>query len=178
MNLPNKLTLLRMCAVPVVIACFYIPWKYATYVAAALFVLAFITDIIDGKYARKHNLVTNFGKLMDPMADKLMMTSTFIMLSSVGMIPALATVIIVAREFVISAYRMVAVNESNVIAASWLGKTKTTLQCVAAVLAMLHNPLELWTSLPLDKIVLWASVIMAVWSAVDYIVKNKIKLEI
>ena len=177
MNLPNKLTLLRMCMVPLFVACFYLPWDGALYLAAGLFVLAFITDIADGRYARKHNLVTSFGALMDPMADKLMMCSAYILLSSVGRIPALATVIIVAREFVISAYRMVAVKEGNVISASWLGKTKTVTQCVAAVLALLGNPLQLWTNIPIDAIILWISVVFTVWSAVDYIVKNKVKLE-
>lgn len=176
MNLPNKLTILRMLLVPVFIACFYFPVWYANIVAAMVFTLAYITDILDGRIARKYNLVTNFGKLMDPMADKLLTCSAFVMLVAAGMLSPIVTIIIIGREFLISGFRLVAAGSGTVIAASWLGKTKTISQCVAVVMMLVWPSLGL-TGFRLDLIVLWASVAFTIWSGVDYIVKNRASVD-
>ncbi len=172
MNLPNKLTLLRMLLVPVFVACFYIPVSYANIVAAGVFVLAYITDILDGQIARKHNLVTSFGKLMDPMADKLLTCSAFVMLASDALVSPIAVIIIIARELFISGFRLVAVENGKVIAASWLGKIKTISQCVAVVAALIW-PYLWWPRFPLDEIIVWISVGFTLWSGIDYVVKNR-----
>lgn len=176
MNLPNKLTILRMLLVPVFIACFYFPVSYANIAAAVVFTLAYITDILDGRIARKYHLVTNFGKLMDPMADKLLTCSAFVMLVAAGMLSPIVTIIIIGREFLISGFRLVAAGSGNVIAASWLGKTKTISQCVAVVMMLVWPSLGL-PGFRLDIIVLWVSVAFTVWSGVDYIVKNRASVD-
>lgn len=173
MNIPNRLTLIRMALVPIFIACFYIPYELNHHIAALVFILAYLTDIIDGRYARKHNLVTDFGKLMDPMADKLLTGSATIMLTGFSMISPITAVIIIGREFIISAFRLVCVGKGNVIAANNLGKLKTITQCVAIVLILLENPGFCYIGIPFDKIVMLAALVFTVWSAVDYIVKNK-----
>ena len=173
MNLPNKLTLIRIAMIPVFIACFYIPYSWWNYCASAIFLIAYITDIIDGNYARKHGIVTDFGKLMDPIADKLLTSSALIMLTGRGMLSPIPAFIIIAREFIISGFRMVSAGKGNIISANWIGKVKTVLQCVALLLIMLVNPIFSALGIPLDKIVLWLSVVLAVWSAGDYIIKNK-----
>ena len=172
MNLPNKLTVLRMLLVPVFVICFYIVSSPFTYiVAAGVYVLAYLTDILDGHIARKHNLVTSFGKLMDPMADKLLTCSAFIMLSSSALVSPIAVIVIVARELFISGFRLVAVESGNVIAASWLGKIKTISQCVAVVAALVW-PYLWWPHFPLDEIIVWISVGLTLWSGIDYVIKN------
>ena len=172
MNLPNKLTILRILLVPVFVACFYIPASYSDIVAAGVYVLAYITDILDGQIARKRNLVTSFGKLMDPMADKLLTCSAFVMLAARAYVSPIAVIIIIARELFISGFRLVAVENGNVIAASWLGKIKTISQCVAVV-AVLIWPYLWWPLFPLDEIIVWISVGFTLWSGTDYVVKNR-----
>lgn len=180
MNLPNKLTMLRILLIPVFIVCFYMPLaQNARYVLAMLvFSLAYITDIYDGQLARKRNIVTNFGKLMDPIADKLLSSAAFVMLVADGLMSPVAAVVIIGREFIISGFRLVAVGGGNVIAASWLGKIKTISQCVAVGALLLWPTLRLWPVLRLlpfrlDQLLLWVSVLFTIWSGVDYIVKNK-----
>ena len=163
MNLPNRLTLIRIALVPLFIACFYIESPSAIYVACGIFIAAFLTDIADGYLARSRNQITDFGKLMDPIADKLLAASALIMLTANGMLNPIAAIIIIAREFLISGL---------VIAASWLGKIKTTTQAVALVLVMLSTPIRAWLGFKLDVIVVWISVFFTVISAVDYIRKN------
>lgn len=172
MNLPNKLTILRILLVPVFIACFYFSTPYAQLIAAVVFSLAYVTDIMDGRIARKRNIITNFGKLMDPIADKLLTCSAFVMLVSFGLISPIAAIIVIAREFLISGFRLVAAGSGNVIAASWLGKMKTISQCVAIVLVLVWPALGLM-NFRLDLIVLWISVLFTIWSGADYIVKNR-----
>ena len=181
MNLPNKLTLLRIALVPVFIACFFVPISWTHLLAAIVFLIAYATDIMDGRYARSHNIVTTFGKLMDPMADKLLMSAAFIMLVQEGLVSAVVAIIIIGREFIISAFRMVAVGTGNVIAANWLGKTKTVTQCIAvAMLLLLQTMEQLFGSGLIFAVyhvatygLLYLSVLFAVWSALDYILKNK-----
>ena len=173
MNLPNKLTILRIILVPVFVACFYLPVKGAMYIAAAVFVIAYFTDMLDGYIARKYNLITDFGKLMDPMADKLLFCTAYIMLCSTGRVSGLLTVIFVARELIISAFRLIAVEKGVVIAAGKLGKLKTLLQCFSIVLLLLDNPLFRLIGVPMDQIVTYLAALFTVWSCVDYIIKNR-----
>ena len=173
MNLPNKLTILRIVLVPFFIACFYLPLSCWSYIAGAVFILAYLTDIFDGRYARKHNLVSDFGKLMDPIADKLLTSSAVIMLVSCGMFSPIVGVIIIAREFLISGIRLVAAGKGNVIAASKLGKVKTVTQCVAIALVLLKNPVFSLIPFPMDTVMVYVSAVFTVWSGAEYVIKNK-----
>lgn len=175
MNPANKATMLRIFLVPVFVACFYLknhlPYMHAA--ACMIFIFASLTDMWDGWYARKHNMVTDFGKLMDPMADKLLVCTAFIMLCSIGKVHAILTVIFVAREFIISAFRLIAVEKGVVIAAGPLGKIKTVTQCIAIPLLLLDNPIFDLIGIPMDQIVLYIAGFFTVWSCADYIIKNK-----
>ncbi len=172
LNTPNKLTILRMILTPVFVACFYLPFEGRLYIAAAVFVVAYVTDILDGRIARKRNLVTDFGKLMDPMADKILSGAAMIMLTGIGMLSPIATLITIAREFIISAFRQISAGKNIVIAAGSIGKLKTLMQCIGITMMLLGNPIFRRWNIPLDQIVIWASVALAVWSCADYIVKN------
>ena len=172
MNLPNKLTILRIILVPVFVACFYLPVEGAMYIAAAVFVVAYFTDMLDGYIARKYNLITDFGKLMDPMADKLLTAAAMIMLTAYGLCSPIATFLTIGRELVISAFRLVSATQGVVIAAWKIGKLKTLTQFIGIVLILLGNPLFNRIGVPFDQIVIWISVVLAVWSCTDYIVKN------
>lgn len=172
MNTPNRLTILRMALTPVFVGCFYLPVDYKLYIAAAVFVIAYITDILDGQIARRRNIVTDFGKLMDPMADKILTGAAMIMLTGIGMLSPIATLITIAREFIISAIRQVSAGKNIVIAAGQIGKLKTFTQCIGITLILLGNPIFAMWNIPFDQIVIWISVALAVWSCVDYIAKN------
>ncbi len=170
MNLPNKLTILRVIMIPFFIVFLLVPiTPYDKWIALAIFIIASLTDLLDGKIARKYNLVTNFGKFMDPLADKLLVCSALICLIELGKIPAWMVIVIIAREFIISGFRLVASDSGVVIAASYWGKFKTTFQMAAVCLlivdiAVLHV---------LTQIILWIAVILTVVSLVDYLAKNK-----
>lgn len=170
MNLPNKLTILRVVMIPFFIVFLLIPiTPYDNWIALAIFIVASITDLLDGKIARKYNLVTNFGKFMDPLADKLLVCSALICLIELGRIPAWMVIVIIAREFIISGFRLVASDSGVVIAASYWGKFKTTFQMVAVCLLIADiAALQIVT-----QIVLWIAVILTVVSLVDYLIKNK-----
>jgi len=172
MNLANKLTLLRIAMVPLFIACFYIDHDASIFGAAVLFVAAYLTDIADGHIARSQNMITDFGKLMDPIADKLLSASALIMLTANGMLNPIAAIIIIAREFLISGFRLVTAGNGVVIAASWLGKIKTLSQAIALVMVMLQDLVVAVFGFRLDVWVLWLSVFFTVLSAADYISKN------
>lgn len=188
MNLPNKLTIFRMIMVPffvyILLAPVYYPTgsfmylilppvlvTYANYVAALIFVVASFTDFLDGYLARRDGLVTNFGKFMDPLADKLLVCSALICLIQTGLLPAWVVVIIISREFIISGFRLVASDNGVVIAASYWGKFKTVTQMVMVVVLILNfqHPLMILFA----NILIWLSVILTVVSLVDYVVKNK-----
>jgi len=173
MNIPNRLTVLRILLVPVFIACFYIDVTWKLYLATVVFFLAYMTDILDGQIARKQKIVTDFGKLMDPIADKLLTSSALVMLVGENLLSPIPAFIIIAREFIISGFRLVSAGNGNVIAASWLGKTKTVTQCVAIIMIMLDDLIINILGFPLGMIVMWVSVVFTVWSGVDYIIKNK-----
>ena len=138
------------------------------YVAAALFIIASLTDMLDGKIARKYNLVTNFGKFMDPLADKLLVCAALICMIELRELPAWMVIIIISREFIISGFRLVASDNGVVIAASYWGKFKTTFQMIGVVLLIFNIP-ALST---LTTIIVWIALALTVISLVDYIVKN------
>ena len=171
MNLPNKLTILRVIMIPFfVLALLYDGGENQTlrYVAAAIFIIASLTDMLDGKIARKYNLVTNFGKFMDTLADKLLVCSALICLVELKELPAWMVIVIISREFIISGFRLVASDNGVVIAASYWGKFKTTFQMIAVVLLILGIPaLSMVTTA-----VVWIALVLTVISLVDYIAKN------
>lgn len=143
MNLPNKLTILRVIMIPFFVAALLYDGganQNMRYVAAALFIIASLTDMLDGKIARKYNLVTNFGKFMDPLADKLLVCSALICLVELKELPAWMVIVIISREFIISGFRLVASDNGVVIAASYWGKFKTTFQMIAVVLLIVGDP--------------------------------------
>ena len=173
MNFANKLTMLRVILIPVFILFFYLDtvlpcWNMA---AMVVFILASLTDIWDGHYARKHNLVTDFGKLMDPMADKLLTNTAFILLTAKGYLPALFTIIFIGRDFIISAFRMIALEKHVVIAAVKVAKYKTLSQDLA-IGFLLHGvsvePL-MWVGRSFACIAL----VLTVWSLIVYLYKNR-----
>ena len=170
MNLPNKLTIFRVILIPFFIIALLVPGIPAgNWIALAIFIVASLTDLLDGKIARKYNLVTNFGKFMDPLADKLLVCSALICLVELSRIPSWLVVIIIAREFTISGFRLIAADNGVVIAASYWGKFKTTFQMIAVCLMIANIPvLSLLTT-----VITWIAVILTVVSLVDYLVKNK-----
>ncbi len=171
MNLPNKLTTLRVIMIPFFVAALLYDGganQNMRYVAAALFIIASLTDMLDGKIARKYNLVTNFGKFMDPLADKLLVCSALICMIELRELPAWMVIIIISREFIISGFRLVASDNGVVIAASYWGKFKTTFQMIGVVLLIFNIP-ALST---LTTIIVWIALALTVISLVDYIVKN------
>lgn len=171
MNLPNKLTILRIIMIPFFVFFLLIQGgENLTYrmIALVLFVVASLTDLLDGKIARKYNLVTNFGKFMDPLADKLLVCSALICLIELKQLPAWMVIIIISREFIISGFRLVASDNGVVIAASYWGKFKTTFQMLAVVLLILNIPaLSMVTML-----CVWVALALTIISLVDYVAKN------
>ena len=174
MNLPNKLTMLRVCMIP-----FFILFLLNTsisngnYIACAIFVVASMTDWFDGYLARKHNLVTNFGKFMDPLADKLIVSSALICFTAMDSIklPAWIVIVIISREFIISGFRLIASDNGVVIAASYWGKFKTVSQMIMSILLILHFDNKGFHVA--EQIFIYISVILTIVSLVDYIAKNK-----
>lgn len=169
MNLPNQLTLGRVVAVPFFILLYMLGYDVF---ATVLFVLAAATDALDGYLARKNNLVTNFGKIMDPLADKVLVVSALVLLVESGDVAGWMLIVILAREFAVAGLRTVAAADGKVIAAGTTGKIKTVLQMVAVPLLLLNNWPFSYINFPMDQILLWACVIMTVVSGVEYIVKN------
>ncbi len=171
MNLPNKLTILRVIMIPFfVLTLLYDGGENQTlrYVAAAIFIIASLTDMLDGKIARKYNLVTNFGKFMDPLADKLLVCSALICLVELKELPAWMVIVIISREFIISGFRLVGSDNGVVIAARYWRKFKTTFQMIAVVLLIVGIPaLSMVTTA-----VVWIALVLTVISLVDYITKN------
>ena len=144
---------------------------YGNYIAVAIFIVASITDFLDGKIARKYNLVTNFGKFMDPLADKLLVCSALICLIQLELIPAWVVIIIIAREFIISGFRLVASDNGVVIAASYWGKFKTAFQMLTVIVLILNIPNKVFTIL--GTALIYVSLALTVISLIDYIAKNK-----
>ena len=173
MNLPNKLTVARVILIP-----FFVFFllndsmnPYFKWVALAIFIIASLTDLLDGKIARKYNLVTDFGKFMDPLADKLLVCSAMIGLIELGRIEAWIVIVIIAREFIISGFRLIAADNGRVIAASYWGKFKTTFQMFMVILMIANIGM---TPFPLiTQIIKWIALVLTIVSLVDYLIKNK-----
>lgn len=181
MNLPNKLTIFRMIMILPFVAVLLggeAGWFGANHlipdlVALIIFVVASLTDLIDGKIARKHNLVTNFGKFMDPLADKLLVCAALIALVEMKRIPAWVVIVIISREFIISGFRLIASDNNVVIAASYWGKFKTTFQMIMVCLMIVNlGGLFVWIQL-LTDLVMWIALALTVISLLDYLIKNK-----
>lgn len=185
MNLPNQLTVLRICMIPVFILVVGLPldWGQLTVgttslaitqlVGAIIFGLASVTDWLDGKIARSRGLVTNFGKFADPLADKMLVMTAFIMLVGQGKAPAWVIAIIVCRELAVTGLRLLLVEDGEVMAAAWPGKVKTATQMIAIILLFINNiPFNL-INVPLDQIMLYACLIFTIYSGVDYFIKNR-----
>lgn len=172
MNLPNKLTVLRVLMIPffVVFMLMDIVPGMDKWIALAIFAIASLTDLLDGKIARKYNLVTNFGKFMDPLADKLLVSSAMICLVEMGRLPAWIVIIIISREFIISGFRLVASDSGIVIAASYWGKFKTVFQMIMIIVMIMDlGP----TFALLETILIYVALILTVVSLIDYVAKNK-----
>ena len=167
MNTPNKLTLLRILRIPVFLVILYMDFPYHQYVALVVFILASATDFVDGYLARRDHMVTDFGKFMDPLADKMLVMSAMLWFVEVGRMPAWALLIVVVREFAVSGLRLIAVDNGRVIAAAWSGKVKTFSTMVGICLMLLPVPPVV------DLIVVAVIVITTVYSGVEYFIKNK-----
>ena len=173
MNLPNKLTILRVILIPFFVFFLLAPYfpGYGNYIAVAIFIVASLTDLLDGKIARKYNLVTNFGKFMDPLADKLLVCSAMICLIELDRLASWIVIVIIAREFIISGFRLVASDNGVVIAASYWGKFKTTFQMLMVIVLILDIPHPAFQVL--GVVLTYVALILTIVSLIDYIAKNK-----
>ena len=172
MNLPNKLTILRVILIPffVVFMLFDITGAADKWLALVIFCVASLTDMLDGKIARKYNLVTNFGKFMDPLADKLLVCTALICLTSMNRLNVIVVLVIIAREFIISGFRLVASDNGIVIAASYWGKFKTVSQ-MALIIVLIMDLGGVWNVV--GTVLTWVALLLTVVSLIDYIAKNK-----
>ena len=187
MNLPNRLTLLRVLMIPVFVLFMQLStgggasaplreamtgsFRLYRYLARAVFIIASLTDFLDGKIARSRHLVTDFGKFMDPLADKLLVCSALIMLTAEGSLPAIAVLIIIAREFIISGFRLIAADKGIVIAASWWGKIKTTMQMILCIILILPQMPLILGSIVI-RILIAVVVLLTLISLIDYMKQN------
>ena len=172
MKLPNKLTILRVILIPffVVFMLFDITGAADKWIALVIFCVASLTDMLDGKIARKYNLVTNFGKFMDPLADKLLVCTALICLTSMNRLNVIVVLVIIAREFIISGFRLVASDNGIVIAASYWGKFKTVSQ-MALIIVLIMDLGGVWNVV--GTVLTWVALLLTVVSLIDYIAKNK-----
>ena len=183
MNLPNKLTMSRIILIPVFMAVLYMGFPGSDYIALAIFIIASLTDLLDGKIARKYNLVTDFGKFADPLADKMLVTAAMLWFVEVGRMPAWSLLIVLVREFAVSGLRMIASDKGRVIAAGWSGKVKTAATMVCIIVMLFLGPLyhpDFLTAVPFDRYIswidtacVWIITLTTLYSGVEYFVKNK-----
>ncbi|GHP12611.1 CDP-diacylglycerol--glycerol-3-phosphate 3-phosphatidyltransferase [Lentilactobacillus fungorum] len=186
MNLPNKLTIFRIILIPFFILVLAVPGFSGSFliagtqvgdarlIATLIFIVASLTDFLDGQIARRQHLVTNFGKFADPLADKMLVMTAFIFLVQLGETPAWVIAIIVCRELAVTGLRLIIVeNNGEVIAAAWPGKIKTTTQMLAIILLFLNNVFFAAINLPLDQIMLYICLFFTIYSGIDYFVKNR-----
>lgn len=173
MNLPNKLTIFRVILIPFFVIFLLLDASNQTYryIADAIFIIASLTDMLDGKIARKYNLVTNFGKFMDPLADKLLVSAAMICLIATGQLAAWIVIIIISREFIISGFRLIASDNGIVIAASYWGKFKTVFQMLMIIVLIANINLPFFAVL--GTILTYVALILTIVSLIDYIAKNK-----
>ena len=171
MNLPNKLTIARVCMVPLVMVALMMNTGTSRVVAMVIFALASLTDMLDGKIARKYNLITNFGKLMDPLADKILTAAAMVCLVELGDLAAWIVVIILFREYAITGLRSVAASENIVVAANIWGKVKTVCQMFALMLLMLKPQIMALCGINLGLWLMYVALILTVYSGVDYVWK-------
>jgi len=184
-NLPNKITIARILLIPLFLLVMVAPFDWGAVlmgsesipvthlVGAAIFIIASATDWIDGYYARKYQLVTNLGKFLDPLADKLLVSAALIVLVELHYAPAWMVIVIISREFAVTGLRLVLAGEGEVVAANMLGKIKTWTQIVAISALLLHNWPFAFVSFPFADVALWVAVIFTIWSGWDYFAKNK-----
>lgn len=185
MNIPNKITVSRILLIPifVIVMMFDFSWGNMTlfgaemqvnyFVGALIFIVASATDWVDGYYARKFDLVTNLGKFLDPLADKLLVSAAFILLVEIGLAPAWIVIIIISREFAVTGLRLILAGQGEVVAANQLGKIKTWAQIVAISALILHNTIFTLIGIPFDDIMLYIALIFTVWSGWDYFYMNR-----
>lgn len=187
MNLPNRITLARICLIPVMMIFllvdfdFYpepIVWHdfklpYNQLIAALIFIVAASTDGIDGYLARKNNMVTNLGKLMDPLADKLLVAAVLISLVEMGKVESWIVVVIISREFAVTGLRQIALLDGSVVAAGNSGKLKTVIQIVAIVALLINNFPFVFFGIPFDRIAIWLAALITIYSGAEYFVKNR-----
>ena len=174
MNLPNKLTLFRVFLIPFFV--FFMLTTFVSgskYIALGIFALASLTDLLDGKIARKYNLVTNFGKFMDPIADKLLVAAALIAFVQLKLMPAWIVIILIAREFVVSGFRLVASDAGIVLAAGWSGKFKTATQMIMCCFLIVNLGADYFAFYVVEQVLIYLSLALSVFSMVEYIVKNR-----
>lgn len=184
MNLPNKLTVIRICMIPIFILIMTVPMDWGTIdmlgtnlaitqmVAAIIFAVASITDWLDGKIARARGLVTNFGKFADPLADKMLVMTAFVLLVQQGSAPGWVVAIIVCRELAVTGLRLLLVEDGEVMAAAWPGKIKTATQMIAIILLLINNIPFAGLGWPVAEIMLYICLIFTIYSGADYFIKN------
>lgn len=182
MNTANKITLLRVLLVPFFMVFLMMPSSACHWIALAIFIIASATDGIDGYIARKYNQITTFGKFVDPLADKMLTTAAFVVFVADGRVAPWALFIIMAREFIVSGVRLLAVGEGKVIAASFWGKLKTVMHMVAIIAAIVLNeatfiPAHDTIAQPIIDVLMWITVALTVFSGIDYLIKNRNLME-
>ncbi|MGD8991396.1 MAG: CDP-diacylglycerol--glycerol-3-phosphate 3-phosphatidyltransferase [Desulfobacterales bacterium] len=170
---PNLLTLFRIAAVPIIIILMLFPNRFCVFVAALVFSAAAITDYLDGFYARKRNMVTTLGKIMDPVADKLLVSSAFIMLAALGWVPAWMVCIIIGRELAVTGLRNIIAEKGEDLSASNLGKFKTGFQIAAIIPLMIHFPFLGLNVQAIGQFFLWGALALTIWSGADYFIRSK-----
>lgn len=169
LNLPNALTIFRICAVPFIVALLYFPGRATCVLATVFFLVAILTDLADGFIARKYNLVTNFGKFLDPIADKILIASVMIMLVQLNWIPGWIAIIVIAREIMVTGLRAIAADKGHVIAADKYGKMKTIMQSVALVPLLYHYPVFGLDCASLGQVLLFIAMLLTVYSGWNYL---------
>jgi CDP-diacylglycerol---glycerol-3-phosphate 3-phosphatidyltransferase len=184
MNIPNKITVSRILLIPLFLIIMLVPFEWGEFrllgadlpvthfVGALIFILASATDWVDGHYARKYNLVTNMGKFLDPLADKLLVSAALIVLVELGYAPSWIVIVIISREFAVTGLRLLLAGEGEVVAANMLGKIKTWTQIVAISALLLHNIIFAMIPFRFDLLALWVALIFTIWSGWDYFAKN------
>ena len=185
MNLPNKITLSRVLLIPIFIVMMVVDFGWGEvhfagarlsmehFIGALIFIVASMTDWLDGYLARKNNLVTNMGKFLDPLADKLLVSAAFILLVELGLAPAWVVIVIISREFAVTGLRLILVGEGSVVAASSLGKIKTVTQLLAIIFLLLDDMFFALAGIPFGTIMLYIALFFTAWSGVDYFYKNR-----